>query len=135
MITAQNSKLDRDFQVDEASWLGATARAILLPAAICLGGIAMFWSLPANAQSFNCTNAANAAEFTICNNETLILLDEKLGEKFADKFVQASTSPQRQSVARKQTEWVKKRNACRTDVPCLELRYNERINQLDSRAS
>ena len=105
-------------------------QAFVIPAAICAVGLTLFWSLPAQAQSFSCSNASTAAEFTVCNSENLQILDEKLNEVFADSFVTAATVPQRQKIARKQSKWVQKRNSCRTDVSCLSRRYQERIRVL-----
>lgn len=119
----------------DTNLLSASIRALALPAVICAAGMAFFAALPANAQSFSCETADQTAEFAICNDENLLLLDEKLGEIFARKYVNASTSPQRQAVTREQTSWLQKRNACGDDFTCLTLRYRERIRELQSRAS
>ena len=121
--------------LSEQEWISSAFRALILPAAICAGGLTLFWSLPANAQSFSCAAAEKPAEFAICNDENLMALDEKLGEAFGDKFVNASTSPARQAVARAHSTWIKKRNECGADFTCLKLRYEERIKVLSSRAS
>ncbi|MGB7287106.1 MAG: hypothetical protein WBC71_09260 [Salaquimonas sp.] len=119
----------------ETGLLSTLLRAFVLPTAICIGGLALFSSLPASAQSFSCASADETAEFAICNDENLLALDEKLGEVFATKYVSASTSPQRQAVTREHTDWLIKRNACGTDFTCLNLRYEERLNELISRSS
>lgn len=111
------------------------SQAILLPAAICVAGVALFWSLPAQAQSFSCADAAKPAEFAVCNNESLLTLDEKLGKVFITAYVKAATAPQRQSVTREQSEWLKTRNSCGADFTCLDLRYREQINRLSQRGA
>ena len=110
-------------------------QAILLPAAICVAGVALFWSLPAQAQSFSCADADKPAEFAVCNNENLLALDEKLGNVFTAAYVKAATTPQRQSVTREQSEWLKARNACGADFTCLDLRYREQISRLSQRGA
>jgi uncharacterized protein len=117
------------------SALTQTLKALSLPAAICLSGIALFWSLPANAQSFSCASAEKPAEFAICNSEDLLTMDEKLGSVFSTVYVSAATTPQRQAVVREHERWVKRRNACGNDVTCIDLRYKERLSKLSSRAS
>ena len=126
----QSDRFDTD-----AGLLAITLRAFALPAAICLAGMTLFWSLPANAQSFSCAKADNAAQFAICNDEGLMALDEKINDVFAENFVSASTSPARQAVAREHTRWMKKRDACGADFTCLKLRYEERIKAISSRSS
>lgn len=119
----------------EVSLLSGIVSALVLPAVICIGGISLFSALPANAQSFACDKAQRTAEFAICNDENLLTMDEQLGREYASKYVNASTSPQRQAVTREQTEWIKKRNACGNDFTCLSLRYEERLKSLRSRSS
>jgi uncharacterized protein len=122
----------QNMKIEETGILQTAVQAVALPAMVCAFGLALFWSLPANAQSFSCAKAENPAEFAICNDEGLLSLDEKLGNVFADAYVKASTTPQRQAVARDHNNWLKVRNSCRGDFTCLTLRYNERISALSS---
>ena len=126
-LTMTENSLAENNTAFPAALLG---QAILLPAAICVAGVALFWSLPAQAQSFSCADADKPAEFAVCNNENLLALDEKLGTVFTTAYVKAATAPQRQSVTREQSEWLKARNACGADFTCLDLRYREQINRL-----
>ena len=119
----------------EESILSSTVKALGIPAAICLSGLALFWSLPAQAQSFSCASAERPAEFAICNSEELLTMDEKLGSVFSAVYVSAPTTPQRQAVVREHEQWVQKRNACGNDVTCLDLRYKERLNTLGRSSS
>ena len=131
-LTMNENSLAENNVVSPVALLG---QAILLPAAICVAGVALFWSLPAQAQSFSCADADKPAEFAVCNNENLLTLDEKLGTVFTTAYVKATTAPQRQSVTREQSEWLKARNACGADFTCLDLRYREQINRLAQRGA
>lgn len=131
LMMHENSPIEED-AASPAALLG---QAILLPAAICVAGVALFWSLPAQAQSFSCADAEKPAEFAVCNNENLLTLDERLGNVFTTAYVKATTAPQRQSVTREQNEWLKARNACGADFTCLNLRYREQINRLSQRGA
>lgn len=115
---------------NDTSVIASALSAFILPAAICIGGMALFWSLPANAQSFSCAEADNPSEFAICNSENLLTLDEKLGSIFASVYVNAPTLPQRQAVAREHSSWVQRRNSCGADFACLNRRYQERLQSL-----
>ena len=109
-------------------------QALALPTAVCLAGLALFWSLPAQAQSFSCAEASRPAEFAICNSENLLIMDEQVGRTFTEAYLNASSAPQRQSVARQHSDWVKRRNACGNDFTCLNLRYEERLTTLKSQS-
>ncbi|MCB1439896.1 MAG: hypothetical protein H6888_00505 [Nitratireductor sp.] len=114
--------------------------ALALPALICAAGLTLFWSLPAHAQSaenqtFDCASASKAAEFEICNNEKLLIKDEKLSAMFQKRFINASTRPEQQSLSRDHQQWVEKRDACGANSACIDLRYDERLKTLNSRSS
>lgn len=134
-MSIENFLNQRELIEHDAGLLNASFRAIVLPAAICMAGMTLFWSLPAKAQSFSCASAETAAQFAICNDEGLQAMDEKLGTIYATAYVNTSTMPERQAVTRAHSEWLKKRNACRTDFTCLSLRYEERIKALSTRSS
>lgn len=111
-----------------ATETGELARALVLPSLICAAGVALFWTLPANAQQVSCDRAATAAEFTICNSEDLQSLDERLGKVFAASYAAQPTLPQRQAVSRQHGEWLKQRNECGGDPTCIAIRYEERLS-------
>ena len=134
-MNKQNFLNQRELIEQDAGLLSTSLRALVLPAAICMAGMTLFWSLPAKAQSFSCASAETSAQFAICNDENLMTLDEKISEVFGDSFVNASTSPARQAVAREHTKWLKNRDACGADFTCLKLRYEERIKALSTRSS
>lgn len=122
-------------QVEENIEMRSLFQALVLPAAICAAGVTLFWSLPAKADPVDCARAELSAEFAICNNETLQILDEQLGNRVKAVLVNSATLPQRQANSREHNAWLGKRNACGADFACLELRYRERLNTLDGRKS
>ena len=93
----------------------------------------ILWSAPADAQSISCDKADKPAEFAVCNNEELLVLDEELAVLFRQDYASASTVPQRQSASRDHANWLLKRNACGADFVCLGLRYRERLAALENR--
>lgn len=99
---------------------------LLVSAAI---GIATI-STAANAQSFPCSRAEVPSEMAICNNENLIFKDERLANLFAEALVQATQTNSTEDLANQHSDWLRKRNDCKTDFSCLEQRYNERIESL-----
>lgn len=118
--------------VDESADVRTIFGAIATPAAICIAGLALFWSLPAAAQSFPCAEASKPAEFAICNSENLLIMDENMNKIFTTVYQSAATAPQRQSVVRRHNGWRLKRDACGNDFTCLNLRYQERLSELRS---
>ena len=101
-----------------------------LAAAIALSLAALSVAETAEAQSFNCAKATRTTEFAICNNETLIVLDETMASYHRQQLNALSTKPQRQVFSKTSKDWLRKRNACKGDFACLELRYKERIQAL-----
>ncbi len=99
---------------------------LLVSAAI---GIAMI-STAAKAQSFPCSRAEVPSEMAICNNENLIIKDERLASLFAEALVQATQTNSTESLTNQHSDWLKRRNSCRADFSCLEKSYNERIQSL-----
>lgn len=89
----------------------------------------------AKSQSFNCAKATKTSEFAICNNEELLLLDERMASIHATYSSKISTSPEKQKFSKTSRAWLKKRNACKSDFACLELRYRERIQVLNRNSS
>lgn len=107
--------------------LAAIAASVLI-APVATGQIQL-----AHAQSFSCANAQIPSEMAICNFETLLIKDETVAELLAAKLVSASRGTGIQTVSRDHSVWLKRRNACQTDIECLEARYDERIEKLVGR--
>lgn|GEM_PF-110106 len=79
------------------------------------------------AASFDCDKATSVTEKTICADDKLSELDEKLSEAW-ENVPGISTDP----IAMKssQLKWLKLRNACGADTSCLTARYKERLAAL-----
>lgn len=128
-------------QGEENTEMKSLIQALVLPAAICAAGVALFWSLPAGAQTVStvpavdCALAEIPAEFAVCNSEELQYLDEQIGNLMQSLLVKATTAPQRQADNRAHQSWLRKRNSCGADFTCLELRYQERLDALSARDS
>lgn len=88
-------------------------------------------SAPAQAQSFSCANAQIPSEFAVCNNEDLLVKDERLASLFANALVEASRTNAVGEVASDHSLWLKQRNACKNDFVCLDKRYEERLQALE----
>ncbi len=103
---------------------------------VCLAfliGVFSLFTTQSFAQSFSCAKAEIPAEFAICNSENLIVLDEQMAKLHRAQSISFSTKPQVQQFSRNGLTSLKKRNACKQDFTCLELRYRERIRALSGR--
>ncbi len=87
----------------------------------------------ASAQSFNCAKANTKAEFAICNNEDLLSLDEQMAAVFHIQRSKLPSSSDRQKASQVQTKWLKKRNSCNLDWQCLQVQYNDRIVEIQTK--
>lgn len=94
--------------------------------AIILGGVLLsLGSLPlSHAASFDCSKASSVVEKSICDNEELSALDERLSLLYREKY---ELDPNAQK--KEQTLWLSERNKC-LDVGCIKESYNNRISQL-----
>ncbi len=92
-------------------------------------------AVAAGAQSFDCARADVSAEFAICNDEELVVLDERLAIALARRQANLPTTPQLQALSRDQRAWLRQRDDCRLDWHCLKVRYRQRIAVLDRRDS
>ena len=81
--------------------------------------------------SFDCAKASSPAERLICSSRELAALDVELAEAY--KWLQ-STSPDKNTLRKEQSEWIKnKRNICQTE-DCMAKAYRDRIEDLVSQA-
>ena len=101
-----------------------------LPVALGLTLAAILLSGNANADPIKCSVASKAAEYEICNSETLIVADETLSRIQDEIESRATSRPQRQLFQRSHEAWLRERDSCGADRPCLELRYEARIAEL-----
>lgn len=95
--------------------VAAAAAAVMLSA----GG--------ARAASFDCGKALAGIEHLICNDADLNSLDQQLAAAFAGAM-DRSASPAK--VRQGQLAWLKSRDGCANDRPCLRAAYDKRIKML-----
>ncbi|MEZ5872077.1 MAG: hypothetical protein R3D32_09560 [Nitratireductor sp.] len=101
-----------------------------LPAALGLTVAAFLSAGIAKADPVDCSAASKPAEFEICNSETLMVNDETLSRIQGEIESRATSRPQRQLIQRSHEAWLRERDSCGADRPCLELRYEARIAEL-----
>lgn len=104
-------------------------QAFAIPAAICAVGTVLFWSLPVNAQSLDCAKAVETVEFAICNDESLIVLDERMEKAFVTNYVSAAPAQQK-AVMKEHSNWLRERNACGGNLACIAIQYKNRLEAL-----
>src|SRR5688572_12789301 len=98
------------------------ARHLLLPA------ILVFPALAAGA-GFDCTQAANAIERSICADPRVSELDEYLARYYAG--ARTAVKAGAACLQADQQEWLRQRNRC-ADRNCLENAYLDRLAELDA---
>ncbi len=86
-------------------------------------------SQPRIAPSFNCQEDQGQTEQVICNNAALARLDVELSELYFRSFGRASRDDGVR-LQKAQREWLKQRNACAADAPCIRKSYEQRIKEL-----
>jgi len=92
--------------------------------------------LPVDAKpkaSFNCAKAATPVEKTICGSVALAFFDQSVAESYLNAvrgFTEAKDFDSVKNVKAKQKKWIKKRNACGTNVACLEKSMEEQLEVL-----
>jgi uncharacterized protein len=78
----------------------------------------------------DCSRASTPAERTICRNYDLGQMEARMATLFA-----VSTSlvamGQRGNIQDAQRAWLKKRDACGSDIVCLAKAYDKRIGELN----
>lgn len=85
---------------------------------------------PVSAASFDCTKRDLAAdEKAICDNRALNDQDVKMATTF-DILTQLMAMGARDTLRDEQSKWLKKRQECAADVPCLTGAYEERMKRL-----
>lgn len=133
--TFAQSKTEHIAHVEQESVFVSLFHAFVIPAAICAAGVTFFWSLPANSQTLICSSAKTTAEFTICNSEKLMILDERVDEFFTIAFADQPTKPQQQAISREHNNWHIKRASCGSNNTCLATVYTKHIESLAASAT
>ncbi|WP_436898946.1 lysozyme inhibitor LprI family protein [Acinetobacter gyllenbergii] len=89
----------------------------------------LFWS-PAQAASFSCKAVKLKAEQQICNDLVLNDADVKLATTY-QIILHALPMGGRDAEKDQQFKWLKQRNSCGANSPCLKRAYAQRQQQLD----
>ncbi|MFZ1814441.1 MAG: hypothetical protein WBO55_19685 [Rhizobiaceae bacterium] len=101
-----------------------------VPAATAIT-IAMFMTAGfADAAGIDCARADRAAEFAVCSSENLQLAEAETVKLQADLERNASSLVQRQKFSRAQQKWFRERDTCGANLPCLELKYAARLDEM-----
>ncbi|MBU2755410.1 DUF1311 domain-containing protein [Acidithiobacillus sp. CV18-2] len=90
---------------------------------------------PAQSAHAACEKAHTPSEKTVCANPQLKTLDEQLAQAYHQAFIRTQpNSPERRELIQAQRNWLKTRDTCKADVPCLEQAYRNRIQRLSDHA-
>jgi uncharacterized protein len=107
----------------------------LRPAALAIASLAIGFSTPAEAASFNCEHAILAAEEAICGNANLSRLDEQTAGMYF--IIVGSGAPKAtiNQVKASQRQFIETRNACGANIDCLVSAYTSQIMFLKNEKS
>lgn len=86
----------------------------------------------AQAQEFDCRNAGQASERTICRSDVLSALDEKMNGLYAELKQSYSRRSERDQLKRYQRQFLAARNDCARDVECIKGAYLDQIGVLEA---
>jgi uncharacterized protein len=84
---------------------------------------------PALSQAFNCDFAKLPDEITICRDDSLKALDEKMADAFFSVRQQLDKDGQG-SMNRLQKQFLKNRNFCGTDGNCIATEYEAQMQAI-----
>ena len=101
----------------------ASAGAILrMITFLCGGMLAMATTASAVTPGFDCTKAVRDAERTLCDNAGLARMDSHTSALYRG-LMETVHAELRKSLQRTQLDFLRERNDCRANVPCLESAY------------
>ncbi|MBI3561643.1 MAG: hypothetical protein HY080_08015 [Gammaproteobacteria bacterium] len=101
------------------------------------GAILVFKRLPADVKpdpSFNCAKATIPAEKTICGSIALAAFDRSVAKSYRNAITFYKHVENTKGLKRLQSEqkkWLGERNACKTDINCLQKSMEERLDAID----
>lgn len=84
--------------------------------------------IAAHAAGFDCAKAASPAEKTICADTALSKLDGDLSAAWKKALAKGGDTA---ALKAAQLKWLKQRDQCGNDAPCLGDRYHERLASLN----
>jgi uncharacterized protein len=79
--------------------------------------------------SFDCETRHSPAELAVCRNADLAQQDLELDRTYVEKLRMADAD-QRRTLLIEQRQWVRDREICGGNIPCLKVQYQARIEQL-----
>ncbi len=79
--------------------------------------------------SFDCETRHSPAELAICRSADLSQQDLELDRAYVEKL-RVADAEQRRALLIEQRQWVRDREICGGNVPCLKIQYQARIEQL-----
>lgn len=91
-----------------------------------VAGLLLCAATPAWAASFDCKKATTPVEQTLCGNPELSRLDTTLGEHYRRAMDKLQGAP-RDALRNSQRAWLQTRNACGSDVTCLQPLLSQRV--------
>jgi uncharacterized protein len=83
----------------------------------------------ARGPSFDCTEDLDPDEVTICNSDTLAVLDRQMVDLFASTYNKLAVA-ERTKLLDEQQDWLQRRAACQKAESCMAEAYRLRIVQL-----
>ncbi|AIO37321.1 hypothetical protein DM40_5643 [Burkholderia cenocepacia] len=84
--------------------------------------------IAAHATGFDCAKAASRTEKTICADAGLSSLDDQLARAWKKTIAKGGDTA---ALKAEQLKWLKQRDRCGGDAPCLGDRYRERLASLN----
>ena len=86
----------------------------------------------AEAQAFDCRNAVLASERSICGNDKLRHLDERVDRLYRDLMQQSRGERQREDLRDYQLQFLSARDACGRNASCIKGAYLDQIEALSA---
>ena len=110
-------------------------RAMNTVSGLILGSALSLWAFAgqASAQSYDCSQSAQASERAVCGSDRLSGLDERMSSLY-DALMSATTSDRgRAKLRRYQLHFLAARDACGRNTSCIKGAYLDQISVLQSR--
>ncbi|WP_322081179.1 lysozyme inhibitor LprI family protein [Burkholderia sp. BCC1972] len=95
---------------------------------IAAAALLMLLPVAAHAAGFDCAKAASPTEKTICADTALSKLDGDLSAAWKKALAKGGDTA---ALKAAQLKWLKQRDQCGSDAPCLGDRYRERLASLN----
>ncbi|QTO23567.1 lysozyme inhibitor LprI family protein [Burkholderia seminalis] len=122
-MTIQNRSNPREHAAISASSVRRTPLPFVAAAALLT-----LLPIAAQAAGFDCAKAASPAEKTICADTALSKLDGDLSAAWKRALAKGGDTA---ALKAAQLKWLKQRDQCGSDAPCLGDRYRERLASLN----